>query len=162
VTLALLSLGGNLGDRRQLMDAAVDRIARIPNTRVVARSSYYKTAPDGPIAQDWFLNIGVSVETDLSRHELADACRKIEAELGRDRAREISWGPRTMDIDVVLYGDELELDERPFVVVPFAEIAPDLTVGGDALASMAARVNQGGVEKLDWPLPPIWKNRASP
>jgi 2-amino-4-hydroxy-6-hydroxymethyldihydropteridine diphosphokinase len=101
VTAALLSLGGNVGDRKAAMDAAVERLAALPGTRVTARSPHYRTAPDGPVAQDWFVNLAVAVETEMDATELAAACKRIEAALGRDRSREIPWGPRPVDIDVV-------------------------------------------------------------
>jgi len=144
-TDVLLSLGSNMGDRKALVDAAVARLGRLPGTEVRARSSYYRTEPVGPVQQEWFLNIGVSLETEQSRGDLSAACRAIEAELGRDRSQEISWGPRPIDIDVVKYGDAALLDERAFVVVPLAEIAANLTTGGDT----------SGVTRLDWPVPPI-------
>jgi 2-amino-4-hydroxy-6-hydroxymethyldihydropteridine diphosphokinase len=96
---ALLSLGGNIGERKALMDAAVVRLAALPATKIVARSSYYRSAPDGPVAQDWFVNLAVTLTTQLSATDLAASCRAIEADLGRDRTKEISWGPRPIDID---------------------------------------------------------------
>ena len=159
---ALLSLGGNMGDRRAMMDAAVSRIAALPGTRVTARSSYYRTAPDGPVAQDWFVNLAVAVTTDLDAAALAVACRRIEADLGRDRTREIPWGPRPIDIDVIAVGTAgaMEapggnLDRRQFVLVPLAEIAPATVIGGSSVASHASAAGRTGVERLDWPVPPI-------
>ncbi len=150
---ALLSLGGNLGDRKATMDAAVARIAALPGVRLTARSSYYRTVPDGPVAdQPWFLNIAIAVETTLARDALANACRQIETALGRDRAREISWGPRPIDIDVIAYSDTTDIDRRAFVIIPAAEIAGGFRVGGEALVDLAAAAHTAGVEKLDWPV----------
>ena len=79
---------------------------------VRARSSYCRTEPVGPVEQEWFLNIGVALRTAQSRGDLSAACRAIEAEFGRDRSQEISWGPRPIDIDVVqLRGTSALLDE---------------------------------------------------
>ena len=148
----LLSLGGNVGDRKALIDEAVARIAALPETTLRARSSYYRTEPIGPVTQPWFVNIAIAVETSMARVALAAACRQIEGELGRDRSTEISWGPRPIDIDVVAYGAALEIDARAFVLVPLAEIAADVQVGGMTIGALAARAGSSGVEKLDWPL----------
>lgn len=149
---ALLSLGGNLGDRKAMMDEAIRRLAELPGAKLLARSAYYRTDPDGPVAQPWFLNIAATLATPLSRDELKHACREIEAALGRDRRREISWGPRIMDIDVVAYGATEDIDRRPFVVIPAAEIAGYWQIGGATLATLAATADTTGVEKLDWPV----------
>ena len=154
-TDVLLSLGSNLGDRRAFIDMAVERLAKLPGTRLRARSSYYKTEPVGPVKQEWFLNIAVALGTDLSRSELATACRAIEADLGRDRSKEIPSGPRPIDVDVVLYGDSGELDERAFVLVPLAEIAPDKPVGGRSLGERAEGIGSAGIVRLDWPVPSL-------
>jgi 2-amino-4-hydroxy-6-hydroxymethyldihydropteridine diphosphokinase len=152
---ALLSLGSNLGDRKALVDAAVTRLAALPGVRLTARSAYYRTEPDGPVAQPWFLNIAAVVTTPLPKDELAAACRVIETALGRDRQREISWGPRVMDIDVVAYGETADIDRRPFVLVPAAEIAADFRIGTATLITLAAGAGTVGVEKLDWPVAAI-------
>jgi 2-amino-4-hydroxy-6-hydroxymethyldihydropteridine diphosphokinase len=151
---ALLSLGGNMGDRKKLMDEAVTRIGALPGTSVLARSSYFRTEPVGPVEkQPWFLNIAVKIVTDLGRETLTASCRAIETALGRDRAREISWGPRTMDIDVVGYGGWSKVDDRGFVLIPLAEIAPDVVVEGKTLQERAAAVSRDSVQRLGWPLP---------
>jgi 2-amino-4-hydroxy-6-hydroxymethyldihydropteridine diphosphokinase len=149
---ALLSLGGNLGDRKAAMDEAVRRIEQSAG-EVLARSAYYRTVPDGPIAQPWFLNIAATIATTLLRDELARACRDIETALGRDRTREIPWGPRIMDIDVVAYGAASAIDPRPYVLIPAAEIVGDLRIGASTLHALAAAADATGVEKLDWPVP---------
>jgi len=152
---ALLSLGGNLGDRKAMMDEALRRLAQLPGAKLLARSAYYRTDPDGPVPQPWFLNIAATLSTPLSHDELKRACREIEAALGRDRRREISWGPRIMDIDVVAYGEADDIDRRPFVVIPAAEIAGHWRIGSATLATLAADSATVGVEKLDWPVEEI-------
>ena len=152
---ALLSLGSNLGDRRALIDAAVARLAALPKTILRARSSYYRTAPVGPVEQEWFLNIAVALRTGQSRAGLAAICHMIEADLGRDRSREISWGPRPIDIDVVAFGADETIDLRSFVLVPLAEIAPESLVEGRTIAELALEAGSDGVEKLDWAVPVI-------
>lgn len=158
--LALLSLGGNVGDRKATMDAALTAIAALPGTTVTARSSYYRTEPDGPVAQPWFVNLAVAVTTELTPAALAAACKEIEADLGRDRTREIAWGPRPIDIDVVATGDATgmaaavgQLDARAFVLVPLAEIAGGAVVAGRTVAARAEESGTAGVERLDWPFP---------
>jgi 2-amino-4-hydroxy-6-hydroxymethyldihydropteridine diphosphokinase len=144
-----LSLGSNMGDRKALIDAAVKRLDELPETSVLVRSSYYKTAPVGPVKQAWFLNIAVGVETGLSRVELAAACRTIEAALGRDRAQEEPSGPRPIDID--LLGSPL--DDRAFVLAPLAEIAPGIVFDEATVEARLAKASVRGVTRLAWPLP---------
>ncbi len=156
---AWLSLGGNIGDRKAAIDSAVARLAELPGTAVTARSLYYRTVPVGPVAQDWFVNIVVAVRTDLDAESLREACRTIESALGRDRAREISWGPRVIDIDVLASSDEPgALAHRDlaygYVIVPLAEIAPSLVIGGRTVAEYRTDADGAGVTKLDWPVPP--------
>lgn len=159
---AWLSLGGNIGDRKALMDAAVERLAALPGTRVTARSPYFRTAPDGPVEQDWFVNLAVAVRTDMSAGDLAGACREIEAALGRDRSREIPWGPRPIDIDVVAFGRDGvmepyggEMDTRLFVQIPLSHLASPPVTPGVASAPSAAKAPESGVVRLDWPVPPL-------
>ena len=152
---ALLSLGGNVGDRRALVDAAVARLAALPGTRLRAHSSYYRTAPVGPVSQEWFLNIAVALTTGLEFEPLAAACRAIETDLGRDRTREIPSGPRPIDIDVIALGDTAKPDDRAFVLVPLAEIAANAIVAGVAVRDRLAKIKVVGVDKLDWPPPPV-------
>jgi 2-amino-4-hydroxy-6-hydroxymethyldihydropteridine diphosphokinase len=160
VAEAWLSLGGNIGDRKRAMDEAVDRLRQLPGTRVTARSSYYRTAPVGPIAQDWFVNLCVAIETRLGEGELRAACREIEAAMGRDRSQEISWGPRVVDLDVIARSDRPAAQAhreltRGYVIVPLAEIAPDLVIGGRRVVEIAAEADVAGVERLDWVVPRV-------
>jgi 2-amino-4-hydroxy-6-hydroxymethyldihydropteridine diphosphokinase len=140
------------------MDAAVARLAALPGTALLARSGAYRTAPDGPVAdQPWFVNLAVTLATELTLEDLGTACREIETVLGRDRTREIPWGPRPVDIDVVAAGSANEmsppkgkLDERPFVIVPAAEIAPEVAIGGVTLRARAETADRAGMTQLDW------------
>lgn len=125
-----LSLGTNEGDRLALLRAAVARLAELGP---VTASSVYETAPVGLTDQPDFWNIAVRLETDLAPHDLLAATQRIEADLGR--VRTVRWGPRTIDIDIVLF-DQLVLDtatltiphprlhERLFVLVPLLELWP--------------------------------------
>jgi len=128
---AFLALGSNLGDRAALLQGAVDGI---PD--VVAVSRVYETGAVGGEEDDPpYLNAVVELDTDLTPRQLLDVCRRLEAEAERVRTRR--WGPRTLDVDVLLVGDErvdepdLEVPhprmwERAFVLVPLADLAPDL------------------------------------
>ncbi len=129
-----LSLGSNLGDRRAQMEDALARL-ETERVRIVKRSSLYETEPVEVTDQPWFLNCAVEAQTELAPRELLDAIDRIEQQLGRERA--IARGPRTIDIDVLLYDaitlhtPQLEIPhprmaQRRFVLVPFAEIAPSL------------------------------------
>ncbi len=127
---AFVGLGSNLGDRRAFLTAAV---RDLPNK--VAVSGVYKTAPIGGPAQGPFLNLVVEMRTSVGPYDLLAICQLLEASAGR--ARTERWGPRTLDVDVLLYG-EFELDdteltiphprmnERAFVLYPLAELAPEL------------------------------------
>jgi 2-amino-4-hydroxy-6-hydroxymethyldihydropteridine diphosphokinase len=127
-----LSLGSNVGDRRAQIESA---LALLENecVRIVKRSSLYETEPVDMVDQPWFLNSVIEAQTDLSPREVLEAIQRIEERLGRERT--IPRGPRTIDIDVLLYDaivlrePQLEIPHprmarRRFVLVPFAEIAP--------------------------------------
>jgi 2-amino-4-hydroxy-6-hydroxymethyldihydropteridine diphosphokinase len=134
LTTAYLSLGSNLGDRTANLRQALEYLATAGG-EVVRRSSIYETEPQELREQPWFLNQVVEIRTTLSPPELLACIREIERELGRQRA--IAKGPRTIDIDILIYGDAIvdtpelqiphpRLAERRFVLQPLAELAPDL------------------------------------
>ncbi len=143
---AYLGIGSNLGDRLGNLQRAVDLLAAEPGVRVVRSSRVYETDPVGGPPQPDFLNAVLETDVDLSPSELLDAGRRVEDALGR--VREERWGPRTIDVDVLTYGDETvdELDlviphprmhERGFVLVPLAEICADPPLpGGRRLADL--------------------------
>jgi 2-amino-4-hydroxy-6-hydroxymethyldihydropteridine diphosphokinase len=160
--IAYLCLGSNLGDRAGTMAKAVGLIARI-GLKIVARSSLYETPPWGPVPQGPYLNLVVAVETELSARELLHMLLGVEHAFGRDRTREVRFGPRTIDIDILLYGEEtvaepdLEIPhprmmERAFALVPLVEIAPGLVVGGVPIRQALAGLDTTGIEKVT-PLP---------
>ncbi len=131
---AFLSLGSNLGDRAALLNTALNRL-ETEGVRIARRSSIHETEPQDYLNQPKFLNIAVQVETNLTPQELLAAIQKIETELGRQRT--IPKGPRTIDIDILFYANEIiatpdleiphpRLTERRFVLDPLSEIAPDL------------------------------------
>jgi len=141
-----LGLGSNLGDRLGALQSAVDLLAREPGLRIDASSRVYETDPVGGPAQPDYLNAVVRVETELTPHETLEACRRTETALGR--VRDVRWGPRAIDIDVLLL-DALTVDEpdltvphpriadRAFVLLPLLELEPDpMLPGGRTLASV--------------------------
>src|SRR4051812_16973138 len=113
MTRAYLALGSNLGDRAAHLQSAVDGLARAPGTRVVAISRVYETDPVGGPEQDAYLNAVVAVDTELDPHALLAVGQQLENAAHRVRAER--WGPRTLDVDVLLYGD-LEIDTDTLVV----------------------------------------------
>jgi 2-amino-4-hydroxy-6-hydroxymethyldihydropteridine diphosphokinase len=140
VNQAFIGLGSNLGDSRQHILDAIDALARLPATRVLARSRLYSTPPWGVLEQPSFVNAAVSIETPLAPHDLLDALLTIERAAGRVRDGE-RWGPRTLDLDllhvsgVTLSDEQLTLPhprmaERAFVLLPLNDLAPDLQVPG--------------------------------
>lgn len=144
---AYLGLGSNLGDRRENLRQAVDQLARVPGIVVRRRSSLYENPPVGYEAQPDFLNAVVEVETSLSPWALLEVLQAIETDLGR--VRTLRWGPRTVDLDLLLYeGVRLDeerltlphprLGERAFVLVPLAELAPDWPLPDGRTAGQAA------------------------
>jgi 2-amino-4-hydroxy-6-hydroxymethyldihydropteridine diphosphokinase len=134
-SIAYIGLGSNLGDREKNIEKAINLLKKTEKTKVNKASSLYETEPQGYEKQNKFLNGALELETSLSPFELLKALQGIEKKLGRRRV--IKWGPRTIDLDILLY-DDLEIDEkdlkiphpemlkRTFVLVPLKEIAPHL------------------------------------
>jgi 2-amino-4-hydroxy-6-hydroxymethyldihydropteridine diphosphokinase len=130
-----LSLGSNLGDSASMLTQALEELDRLPGTRVKRASRLYETEPVGELNQPAFLNIAAEIETVLSPLELLNAAQRIERELGREKGPR--WGPRLIDIDLILWGETVMQDEdltlphprfrtRAFVLAPLSEIAPDV------------------------------------
>ena len=159
MTAAWLALGGNVGDSRTILDRAVTLLCDGKAVRLTARSCDYRTPPWGFKYQPPFINLCIAVETTLAPRDLLARAQDVELQLGRDRAHEKRWGPRTADIDIIAYGDlavhELGLTvphprlfERAFVLLPLAEIAPELVIGGLPVREAAAGVDPAGIERL--------------
>ena len=155
---AFVALGSNLGDRAGHLTRACAALEAGP-LKLTAISSVYETEPWGPVAQGPYLNQVVRGTTELAPRALLSALFAIETRLGRDRREEIRFGPRVIDLDVLLYGDlkiaepDLEIPhprllERAFVLVPLAEIAPDRSVSGIKVRDALARVGSAGVTRL--------------
>lgn len=130
---AYIALGSNLGDRFGYLTQAIILLEGQEKISVINTSSIYETDPVGYTAQDQFLNMVIKVETSLSPVELLDTCLEIELKLGRKR--EIKWGPRTLDLDILLYNHEIvetekltlphpRMSERAFVILPLLEMDP--------------------------------------
>lgn len=145
-SVCYLGLGANLGEREKNLTEALKRLAHIPGLSVNKTSSVYETAPVGVTDQPPFLNMVVELTVTLTPRELLEACQAIERDLGRVRTRR--WGPRPVDLDLLLWEDrtlhtpELELPhprllKRQFVLVPLAEIAPDLILPDGRTAAEA-------------------------
>ena len=136
MTIAYIGLGANLGDREENLRAALERLRGLGPLRV---SSFRETEPVGVIDQPPFLNAAAVLETDLPPRELLARLLEIEHGFGRERAEETRWGPRPIDLDLLVYGDETidevgltvphpRLAERRFALEPLHELAPDLTL----------------------------------
>ena len=151
-----LGLGSNLGDRRRNLAVALRRLE--PLVRVEAVSSLYETAPVGPQDQPSFFNAVCRAVTELPPLDLLRHLQEIEQELGRRPSAR--WGPRPIDLDLLLYGDQVidepalrvphpELPNRAFVLVPLAELAAELQhpERGETVRSLADRADQSGVQK---------------
>jgi 2-amino-4-hydroxy-6-hydroxymethyldihydropteridine diphosphokinase len=156
---ALLGLGGNVGDVRATLKRAVALLADDKGIVLRARSSDYATPPWGVTEQPPFVNLAIQVETVLAPRALLARALEVERALGRDRAHETRWGPRTIDIDLIAY-DDLVLDEpglilphprlfeRAFVLVPLAEIVPDRVIAGIRIADARSRIDTQGIARL--------------
>lgn len=155
---ALIGLGGNVGDVVQSMQRAINAIHNRQDCKVLAISKVYRTAPWGNTEQAWFYNACAEVETELEPEALLDLLLTIE--IAQGRIREERWGPRTLDLDIISYGDlaiETErltlphprMGERAFVVVPLLDICPDRLVGGKTIKEYAAEQEHDGIELAD-------------
>jgi len=136
MTIAYIAVGSNLSDPVTQANQAIEALKQLPKSRFVAASSLYSSTPMGPQNQPDYINAVVAVDTDLLPLELLDCTQAIEQEQGRIRKDE-RWGPRTLDLDIILYGEEVMDSERltiphygmrvrEFVLYPLAEIAPSL------------------------------------
>jgi len=156
---ALIGFGANLGDARATLHKAVETFCDGEKVRLIARSSDYRTPPWGITTQPPFINLCIAVETVLPPRALLDHALATEMQFGRNRAAEVRWGPRPLDIDILAYDglavDELSLKlphprllERAFVLVPLAEIRPLLVVRGIPIAEALTRLDTSGIERL--------------
>jgi 2-amino-4-hydroxy-6-hydroxymethyldihydropteridine diphosphokinase len=159
-TPAYVGLGSNLGHPVAQLRGALAALGGLPGTRLVARSALYRNPPMGPPDQPEYVNAVAALLTTLTAGELLRALQQIESDFGRKRGEQ-RWGPRTLDLDLLLYGDlQLASDElilphpglatRPFVLIPLSEIAPALRLpGGKLIASLVTAVGDSGLERLE-------------
>lgn len=156
---ALLALGGNVGDVRNTLERAQDMLVDGTDTKLVAASSHYLTPPWGKEDQPEFVNMCLAVVTDLSPRALLERMQATEKALGRNRKKEVRWGPRTIDIDLLAYDDlvlkekELTLPhprifERAFVLVPLAEIAGDRVIDGTRVRDALKNLDTSAIRLL--------------
>ncbi|MFT4647009.1 MAG: dihydroneopterin aldolase/2-amino-4-hydroxy-6-hydroxymethyldihydropteridine diphosphokinase [Glaciecola sp.] len=139
---AAIALGGNMGDVESTFRRALLRLDKNPGITLLRRSDWIETvAVGGPVGQANFLNGAISLETTLAPSDLFAACQEVETHFGRDRSNEEHCGPRTLDLDILLYGDQSvaqedltiphpRMTERRFVLEPLAQIVPDWIVPG--------------------------------
>lgn len=132
---AYIGIGSNLGKKKENYLEALDRIAKIPNTKIVKESSVYESEPLGDSKQ-WYVNGAIEIETELTPEQLLNKLKNIERAMGRKKVRK-RWGARIIDLDILLYNSLLfekrslkiphpELHNRKFVLVPLSEIAPQV------------------------------------
>ena len=157
MAIAYIALGSNLHTPREQLKRALNALAQLPQTQLMAVSSFYRSKPLGPQDQPDYLNAAVEISTALSPLALLDELQRIENEQGRVRLRR--WGERTLDLDILLYGDEIiqterltvphyDMHNREFVIIPLAEIAPNLILpNGQKLAELADRFAVHQMEK---------------
>ncbi|XXD11202.1 2-amino-4-hydroxy-6-hydroxymethyldihydropteridine diphosphokinase [Klebsiella sp. R445] len=164
MTRVYIAIGSNLASPLEQVNAAVAALAAIPDSRVIATSSFYRTPPLGPQDQPDYLNAAVALETELQAEALLDHTQRIELQQGRERKAE-RWGPRTLDLDIMLFGDAVinterltvphyDMKNRGFMLWPLFEIAPMLRFpDGTALRQV--------LENLAADKPAIWSPPSS-
>ena len=156
---ALLGLGSNIGDKAANIARAIALLTAPGDVHLAGASRLYRTAPWGVTDQDWFVNACIAVRTALAPHDLLARCLGVEQEMRRVRERR--WGPRVIDVDVLVYRDAASksvtlnetdlilphprITERGFVLVPLAELAPALELSGHTLAYWLERTNTSDV-----------------
>lgn len=161
VQRAFVGLGGNLGDVETTLVEALWAIDGLPQTSIRAQSALYRSKPWGRGDQPDFLNGAVELQTRMTPRVLLEHLLAIEERFGRVRAKEDRWGPRTLDLDLLVFGEEVidepglhvphpRLHERAFVLVPLAEIAPSLhIVGQGKVSDLLAQVDASGIEAVE-------------
>jgi 2-amino-4-hydroxy-6-hydroxymethyldihydropteridine diphosphokinase len=153
---AFVGLGSNLGEREVTLRAAIGRLRGLPDVEVIRVSSFRDTEPVGPVDQPRFLNGAVELETGLSARGLLDVLLELEQAFGRNRAAVAPQGPRTLDLDLLLYGEAVidepglevphpRLHERRFALEPLADLNPALEVPGKgSVETLLARLDSSG------------------
>lgn len=158
MTRVYLAIGSNLASPLDQVNAALAALAEIPESQLVAVSDFYRTPPLGPQDQPDYLNAAVALETTLAPEALLNHTQRIELQQGRERKAH-RWGPRTLDLDIMLFGDmqidtprltipHYEMKNRAFMLLPLAQIAPDLRFpDGDNLSELLANLDLCGISR---------------
>jgi 2-amino-4-hydroxy-6-hydroxymethyldihydropteridine diphosphokinase len=156
-----IGLGSNLDHPEEQLHQALLALGKLPQSRVMKVSSYYQSLPMGPQEQPDYLNAVAWMQTSLSPEQLLDALQAIEAAQGRVREGSLRWGPRPLDLDILLYGDRRMATERlviphpglfqrNFVLYPLHEIRPELVFpGGESLAELIKTCPPEGLERME-------------
>ena len=156
MTIVYIGLGSNMGNPKQHINSALKSLGDIQSTRIMQTSSLYKSKPVGPQDQADYINAVVQIDTELSPLELLDELQTIENQHGR--VRKERWGPRTLDLDILMFGNEVinherliiphpEISKRCFVLVPLAELAPDCVIPDKGkVKDLISNVDQEGLE----------------
>ena len=154
----IIALGSNLGDKASNIDAAIALLTDEGDVRLVRRSRNFATEPWGKTDQDWFVNACVAVATKLSARDLLERCQEIERRMGRVPTEK--WGPRIIDLDLLIYGDAAirepdlvlphpHIGERAFVLAPLMDVAPDLKIGSRSVRELHAAIDLTGIRPID-------------
>jgi 2-amino-4-hydroxy-6-hydroxymethyldihydropteridine diphosphokinase len=152
----IIALGSNLGDKAGNIDTAI-RLLTETSVRLIARSRNFATEPWGKTDQDWFVNACISVATELSPRALLERCQEIERRMGRVHTEK--WGPRIIDLDLLIYRDRAVrepdlvlphpyIKDRAFVLAPLMDIAPDARLGGRSVRALYEAIDRAGVRPL--------------
>lgn len=158
MTIAYIALGSNLNTPVEQLNSALKAIDALPQTQLIAVSSFYQSKPLGPQDQPDYVNAVAKIETMLESLKLLDELQRIENEQGRVRLRR--WGERTLDLDILLYGNETiqnerltvphyDMHNREFVIIPLAEIANDLVLpNGQPLSALIPQFAHHEMKKI--------------
>jgi len=159
MTTAYIGIGSNLGDKLNNCRKAIDLTGRMPDTRVTAQSRFYRTTPVGVEGQDWYVNGVISLWSGLSAQDLMENLLDIEKVMGRERRKK--WDSRTIDLDILLYGQEVIKEKnltvphplmhlRKFVLEPMVQLAPDLIhpVLGKSIAGLLEDFREQGQDVI--------------
>lgn len=153
----IIALGSNLGDKAGNIDTAIRLLTETSDIRLIARSRNFATEPWGKTDQDWFVNACISVATELSPRALLGRCQEIERRMGRVHTEK--WGPRIIDLDLLIYRDRAVCEpdlvlphpyikDRAFVLAPLMDIAPDAMLGGRSVRALYEAIDRAGVRPL--------------
>lgn len=154
----IVALGSNLGDKAANIEAAIAHLEEGGDVKLVRRSRNFATEPWGKTDQDWFVNACIAVTTTLTPRELLARCKEIERQMGRVTTER--WGPRIIDLDLLIYADTVlnepdlilphpHIAERAFVLAPLMDIAPDLVIGGRTVRELHGAIDLAGIRALD-------------